>query len=143
MHTRPSIPSRAMTVLIAEDDRDLRVLITRTLRFDGYAVVEASNGDEALAHLADAKYGHMPDVLLADIRMPGLSGFGLLEAIRRAHIHLPVILMTAIKDKSIRDVAERMGSVGLLQKPFDFDDLLTAVLNAEQVMSSSRIRHLR
>jgi FixJ family two-component response regulator len=62
--------------------------------------------------------------------MPHLSGLGVLDALRRAHLHFPVILMTVLVDNSVHTVARRLGAVGVLHKPFDVDDLRTAVMNA-------------
>jgi FixJ family two-component response regulator len=62
--------------------------------------------------------------------MPRLSGLGVLDALRRAHLHFPVILMTVLADESVHTVARRLGAVGVLHKPFDVDDLRTAVMNA-------------
>ena len=71
-----------------------------------------------------------PDVVVTDIMMPKLSGLGVLDAIRRAQLHFPVILMTVLADESVYVVAKRLGAVGVLRKPFDIDDLRTAVVNA-------------
>jgi FixJ family two-component response regulator len=71
-----------------------------------------------------------PDVVVTDVMMPKLSGLGVLDAIRRAQLHFPVILMTVLSDRSVFIVAKRLGAVGVLLKPFDVDDLRTAVLNA-------------
>jgi CheY-like chemotaxis protein len=72
----------------------------------------------------------LPDVVVTDVMMPHLSGLGVLEALRRAHLHFPVILMTVLADDSVNIVARRLGAVGVLHKPFDVDDLRTAVMNA-------------
>jgi FixJ family two-component response regulator len=53
-----------------------------------------------------------------------------LDALRRAQLHFPVILMTVLADDSIHIVAKRLGALGVLRKPFDIDDLRTAVVNA-------------
>ncbi len=74
-----------------------------------------------------------PDVLVTDIRMPKLSGLGVLHALKRARWSLPVVVMTAVHDEFIEVVAMRLGAVGILHKPFDMDDLMTAVQNARAV----------
>ena len=70
--------------------------------------------------------------------MPRLSGLGVLDALRRAQLHFPVILMTVLADSSVYVVAKRLGAVGVLMKPFDVDDLRTAVLNARVAYARSR-----
>lgn len=124
-------PSRAR-VLLAEDDRDMRDMIAACLREDGYEVVVANDGGELLVRLAtafitgDAKETH--DVIVSDIRMPVCSGLQVLEGIRRANWTTPVLLMTAFGDDETRARVEKQGGV-LFDKPFDLDDLRTAVLH--------------
>ena len=132
MHGRPSTPSPGTTVLVADDDEDVRTLVASVLRADGYVVVEASDGAELLSRLEAALEDPTtrPDVVVADVMMPKLSGLGVLDTLRRAQVHLPVLLMTVLEDVSIHVVARRLGALGVLHKPFDMDDLRTAVLNA-------------
>ncbi len=124
---------RGRLVLVADDDDDLRALIAATLRRDGYEVIEASNGAELLERLNAAieSPNKRPEMIISDVRMPILSGLGVLSALRRAHVSMPVILITVFADTSIRTVAERLGATGVLKKPFDMDDLRTAVVNAK------------
>jgi CheY-like chemotaxis protein len=123
---------RATKVLVADDDDDMRALVASTLRADGYDVVEASDGAELLDRLEEALQNPRtrPDVVVTDIMMPRLSGLGVLDALRRAQLHFPVILMTVLADESIHIVAKRLGALGVLRKPFDVDDLKTAIVNA-------------
>jgi len=121
-----------MTVVIADDDDDMRALIAHTFRSDGYTVIEARDGAELLDRLEHAfdDPRALPDVVVTDVMMPNLSGLGVLDALRRAHLHFPVILMTVLDDPSVHTVARRLGALGVLHKPFDVDDLRTAVMNA-------------
>ncbi len=137
MQERPNVPSPRSTVLVADDDDDMRGLVASVLRGDGYSVVEASDGTELLAKLEEAidDPAVRPDVVVADIMMPKLSGLGVLDALRRAQLHFPVLLMTVLDDASIHIVARRLGALGVLRKPFDMDDLRTAVVNACTVYS--------
>jgi CheY-like chemotaxis protein len=120
------------TILVADDDDELRGLVVETLRSDGYNVVEARDGAETLSILADTEGdpSTRPDVVVTDVRMPKLSGLGVLEELRHAHVSLPVVLMTGFPPASIEVVAKRLGAVGVLRKPFDVDDLRTAVMIA-------------
>jgi|HubBroStandDraft_1064217.scaffolds.fasta_scaffold92994_2 CheY-like chemotaxis protein len=130
--SRPPTPLR---VLVADDDEDMRALVTATLQADGCSTVEARDGQELLDLLSNAlaRKDLRPDVVVADVKMPGLSGLGVLAALRGTKSELPVILMTVLTDESIETVAKRLGAVGILRKPFDPDDLVTAVRNATAI----------
>lgn len=122
-----------MLVWIADDDNDLRALVIETLRASGHTTVEARDGAELLVLLARAEVDPSlrPDVLITDVKMPRLSGLGVLESLRGAKWRPPVIVITVLSDDSIDTVARRLGAAGVLRKPFDDDDLLTAVRNAK------------
>ncbi|MEO8796658.1 MAG: response regulator [Polyangiaceae bacterium] len=125
------------TVLVADDDDDMRGLMAATLKRDGYRVVEAKDGGELLELLRDAsdEIGERFDIVVTDVRMPRLSGLGVLQELKRARMHLPVIVVTVFGDDSMHIVARRLGAVGVLRKPFDIDDFRTAVMNASQVLA--------
>jgi CheY-like chemotaxis protein len=124
--------SEPLAVLVAEDDDALRTLVVRTLEACGCSTCEARDGGELVDLLDRARdEPHLrPDVLITDVRMPKLSGLGALLALRKANWNLPVVVMTAVQDETIDTVALRLGAVGVLHKPFDLDDLMTAVQNA-------------
>lgn len=125
------------TVLVADDDDDMRALMVATLKRDGYRVVEAKDGGELLERLRDAsdETGERFDIVVTDVRMPRLSGLGVLQELKRARMHLPVIVVTVFGDDSMHIVARRLGAIGVLHKPFDVDDFRTAVLNASQALA--------
>src|SRR5580658_6201858 len=113
--SRPPTPLR---VLVADDDEDMRALVTATLQADGCSTVEARDGQELLDLLSNAlaRKDLRPDVVVADVKMPGLSGLGVLAALRGTKSELPVILTTVLTDESIETVAKRLGAVGILRK---------------------------
>jgi DNA-binding response OmpR family regulator len=102
------------------------------LRQDGYDVTEVADGGRLLitvtATYAQGEDRDAYDLLITDIRMPVVSGLQIVEGLRKAHWRVPIILMTAFGDAGTRARAEGLGAV-LLDKPFDIDDLRTAVLN--------------
>ncbi len=124
------ISDRPHRILLAEDDDEWRNLIALNLRRDGHQVMEASDGGRLLVRMAAAykRTRDTFDLVISDIRMPVCSGLQILEALRGAHWPTPVILMTAFGDDATRKQVERLNAV-LFDKPFDIDDLRTAVLN--------------
>jgi DNA-binding response OmpR family regulator len=128
------------TILVADDDEDMLALVSTTLRTDGYTVLEARDGEDLLEPLQRALEDPTvrPDVVVADIMMPRLSGLGVLDALRRAQVQFPVVLMTVLADDSINIVARRLGAAGVLHKPFDAADLRAAVVGACLAYASRR-----
>lgn len=111
-----------MKILIADDDRLVRVMLTDLLSELGHAVVQAENGAEAVALCAR----EAPELLILDFLMPKLSGLDALLQIRRAR-PVPAVLLTAINEGSLRglDGVEQVGA--LLQKPFSRKTLERAI----------------
>lgn len=121
-------------VLLAEDDVALRSLLAATLRKDGYEVLEARDGAEVLGQLegvldsdrgwtASSPPPKAPDLIISDIRMPGLTGFEVLDAIRSARLRTPVILITAFGAPETHARAKALGAAAVMDKPFELDDL--------------------
>jgi CheY-like chemotaxis protein len=137
---RQTSPSAPMAVFVADDDEAMREAVATSLRAVGHNVVEARDGAELLDLLRAAMDAPLlrPDLVVVDVRMPNLSGLGVLAALQRAQWNVPVLLMTALADESVQTIARRMGAIGVLRKPFETDDLLTAVLNAGALFERSR-----
>ncbi len=121
-------PERAGTVLVVDDYSDLRTAVATLLQGNGYEVVEASNGKEALSKLCQ----HAPDLVVLDLEMPVMDGWQFRAEQRRLAdarlAAIPVLLFTAA-DPALGIVAA-LRAVGLVQKPFDPDILLGAVEHA-------------
>jgi CheY-like chemotaxis protein len=120
-------------VIVAEDDPDVRRLVAVALRGHGYDIVEARTGAELLDELGqcllDGDGAARPDVIISDIRMPGFTGLEIVAGLRHAEWSTVLVLMTAFADREVRDEAQRIGVDALFEKPFDIDDLVTAVVN--------------
>jgi CheY-like chemotaxis protein len=129
-------PETAMApILLAEDDDELRRVIARTLREEGYQVTEASNGFDLLdrieAAIAWGGRSHPPiSLIISDVRMPGMTGIDVLSILRCAYWATPVILMSAFADATMRLEAGELGAAAVIAKPFDLDELKTAVRSA-------------
>ena len=119
-------------VLVADDDAGLHRLVSAAVRADGYEVVEARDGAEILSQLGSvaATPRDRPfDLIISDVRMPGLSGLELLAGLRDTDLETPFVLITAYGNRELTDEAYRLGADAVFQKPFDVDDLRTAVVN--------------
>jgi DNA-binding response OmpR family regulator len=118
-------------ILLAEDDPDLRALLASELRKDGYIVEEARTGYDLLELLGTLTLrNEVCDLLITDIRMPGLTGLSIAEALRhgvtRGTSGTPIILITAFGDDAIHAEAKRLGAA-IFDKPFDLDDLRSCI----------------
>jgi two-component system, response regulator, stage 0 sporulation protein F len=128
-------PSAEARILLADDSDDMRTLIAMRLRQNGYAVTECRNGAELLAELKDylqppaqvkKPQGHV-DLIISDIRMPGVFGTSVVEAAAEYPNFPPTILITAFGDDRTHAEARRFGARAVLDKPFDLNVLLEKV----------------
>lgn len=111
-------------MLVVDDDPGVRALMVTVLTDAGYAVMEASDGDEALALLWDSKGGSW-DVVLLDLMMPGMSGWSFLERHRTTRPPVPaVVVVTALDPLGVR-LPKNVAAV--LRKPFQAADLVRLV----------------
>ena len=115
----------SVVVLVADDDDDILLLVTTRLARDGFEVVAARNGVEALA-LAEQ---HRPDVAVLDVGMPGLDGLEVLEAIRARDelAHTKVLLLTAKAQESDVRRGFESGADAYVKKPFSPAELAERV----------------
>lgn len=110
-------PRRRARVLIVDDDADLRLVCATVLGLEGYDVIEAANGQDAL----DLARTTAPDVMLLDISMPVLDGFGVAAALRgdERTRHLPFVFLTGEIDPVVLERGRDVGAAGFFTKPFD------------------------
>jgi len=109
------------TVLVVDDDSSILDTVSSILSGEGYEVVSAASGQEALAAVALKQ----PLVILLDMRMPVMDGWAVARALRNQGISVPIVVMTAAE--SAKRWADEVGAEGYLAKPFGLDELLTAV----------------
>ena len=115
-----------MTILIIDDDQALRDSLRRTLRREGYTVLEAAEGEEGLKVVKS----HPVDVVLVDLFMPGKEGLETIGELRRSHPGIKIIAMSGGGEKGHMDVlkaAKLMGARRTLAKPFSREDLIEAL----------------
>src|SRR5258706_6305121 len=113
-------------VLVADDSDQMVGLIASWLEDDGYAVVTATTGRQAL----DAAAVHHPDVVLLDLIMPPPNGFEVWSKLRSLRPPPEIILMTGISDAAHLDRVMDLGTVTLLRKPFEAETVVAAVASA-------------
>jgi DNA-binding NtrC family response regulator len=122
--------ARRPVVLVAEDDDELRSLLVSQLRESQCRVIPCSDGRELMHRIeAHRQYG-MPlgiDLLVSDVRMPGVTGLELLELLNSSRAGIPVILISAFADVDTRARAAARGVAAFFSKPFDVDRLVSAV----------------
>ena len=110
-------------ILIVDDDEAVRSLLRTTLPEDEYEVVEAIDGDQALAFLEES----VPDLVLLDWKMPGRHGSLVLDELKSRHPRLPVIVLTAEIAEHHRSLAEALRVDVFLTKPFSPLELLETI----------------
>jgi two-component system response regulator PilR (NtrC family) len=130
-------PVRADTtparLLVVDDERSMRELLSIVLRREGYDVTLAENGSMALHELENGRF----DLLISDIKMPDMSGVDVLRAAKRIDQDILGIMITAFASADTAIEAMRLGAHDYLSKPFDVDELKIKVRNALEQ------RHLR
>lgn len=112
--------------LVVDDEPDMRWLLAGLLRDHGFEVVEAEDGRAALEQIAR----EAPDVVLLDLRMPGLAGIQVLEQAKAVDPHMPVVIVTAYGDLGSAVWAVRLGASDFLSKPFHNDEILLTIKRA-------------
>lgn len=112
-------------ILIAEDERDIRDLVTFSLRFGGFEVVQASNGQEAV----ERAQAEVPDLILMDVRMPKMTGYEACKALKAipAMRQIPVVFLSAKGQESEIQQGIEAGAEEYILKPFAPDELTKQV----------------
>ncbi|GAC1326172.1 MAG: hypothetical protein NVSMB2_25100 [Chloroflexota bacterium] len=108
-------------ILFVDDDPTILATVSEILELEGFPVVTATNGAEALAALAQ----HNPSLVLLDMRMPVLDGWGFMREVDRRGLEITVVVMTAAADA--RRWAREIGAHDVLAKPFELDELVSAI----------------
>lgn len=120
-----SSPATLIRVLTVDDSPSMRALLLGALTSRGFAVEQAEDGQQALEWLA----ANEVDVVITDINMPRLDGFGLIEKLRASALHAdrPILVLTTESSDEKKQRARNAGATGWIVKPFDADKLSTAL----------------
>jgi DNA-binding response OmpR family regulator len=114
-----------MNILLAEDDEDLRSILSQYLEINGFSILQAENGQ---AGLEIFKKEHV-DVCILDIMMPFVDGFELARLIRKSDPEIPVIFLTARNQKADKIKGLKLGADDYLTKPFEVEELILRIRN--------------
>ena len=133
------MPEKKTTILIVDDDLQLLQLIALNLELEGYAVLLASDGQQALSQIET----HAPDLVLLDVMMPRMNGFAVCHRVREFST-VPIIIITAQGRSQDKVRGLDLGADDYLTKPLNMDELLArvrAVLRRAQVTEDERALH--
>ena len=115
-------------LIIADDDRTVRNLLTLKASHYGFTPVTVENGAEVLKFVQDSV-----DVILLDLHMPEMDGFECLNHLTKSHPDIPVVMLSGENDATAAMKAVKLGAHDYLTKPFDLDELFTALRNAKKL----------
>jgi DNA-binding response OmpR family regulator len=135
------MPAKKTTILAADDDPQLLRLMTRNLEFEGYEILSASDGQQALAQIES----HVPDLVLLDVMMPKMDGFTVCHRVREFS-SVPIIIVTARGQDQDKVRGLDLGADDYLTKPFSVEELLArvrAVLRRSQMASKEGAKGLQ
>jgi two-component system chemotaxis response regulator CheY len=115
----------SLTILTVDDSRMMREMLSMTLREAGFNVVQAEDGLDGLDVLTRTQ----PDVIITDINMPRMDGFGFIESVRREQRHraTPILVLSTESDAEKKGRARAAGATGWIVKPFNSTSLLDAI----------------
>jgi DNA-binding response OmpR family regulator len=125
-----SLANHPPRILLAEDDVEMRKMLSWSLEKAGYEVVECQNGNSLMKHLRLIDTATIPqsfDLIISDIRMPGFTGLQVLESAMELGDFPPFILITAFPDEEIKEKVQRQYAVEMFEKPFNVDDLIARI----------------
>jgi DNA-binding NtrC family response regulator len=120
-------------ILVVDDEPNARTALAEILKGEGYSVETAGDGFKAMARMAE----FAPDLVLTDLKMPGLDGVELMKKVKEQNAELPVVVMTAFGAVETAVSAMREGAADYLQKPLNSDELLIVL---ERALERTRLR---
>ena len=123
-------------VLIAEDDEEFRKVLARSLRQHGFAVTECRHGVDLIGQLrclVESADANDFDLIISDIRMPGVTGLSVLAGLREFKNAPPIILITAFGDDETHAEAMHLGAAAMIDKPFEIAELLA---KADEILAA-------
>tara|TARA_B100001057_G_scaffold88049_1_gene84086 strand:+ start:59 stop:1459 length:1401 start_codon:yes stop_codon:yes gene_type:complete len=111
---------------VLDDDKSIRWVLEKAFQKENFKVSSFEDAESILKNFEKIK----PDIILSDVRMPGISGIDLVERLKREYPHIPIIIMTAFSDLETTVASLQKGAYEYLTKPFDIDNVISIVKNA-------------
>ena len=110
------------TILTVDDSASMRMLLKTSLTAQGFSIEGANDGVHGLERMKEVR----PDLLITDINMPNMDGFGVIESIRRGTVNrrVPILVLTTESGPALKDRARKAGATGWIVKPFDDAELV-------------------
>jgi two-component system OmpR family response regulator len=112
-----------LKVLVVDDEPNIRDLLSASLRFAGHQVATAANGTDAINMITETK----PDIVLLDVMLPDISGFGVTKKIRGMGIEVPILFLTARDDTEDKVTGLTVGGDDYVTKPFSLDEIMARI----------------
>ena len=123
MNRLVTVTNSLARILVAEDETSLNDLLQDALRMNGYETISAKHGMEAVRLIREEK----PDLVILDVNMPQLDGFGVIEKLRNENNNIPIIVLTARDQKDDKSIGFGLGADDFVTKPFGLEELLMRV----------------
>lgn len=129
------------TILLVDDEPNYLIVLSELLKEEGFETITANNGQKALEIIKETDL----DLIITDMKMPGMDGFALLQETKSLNSHLPVIMITAFGEVEKAVKAMQTGAFTYLTKPFNNDELVASIIKAIEhyalAKENSRLRH--
>lgn len=113
-----------VSILVVEDNKNLRILMSDRLEMEGYTIFQAENGKKALEVLDEYKI----DLMISDIMMPSMDGYELIDTLRQARFNMPVLIVTAKESFEDKEMGFRVGTDDYMVKPININEMVLRVL---------------
>ena len=127
------------SILVVDDERSVTDMLTENLKEEGYRCVTAATGEEALKKISENNI----DLMILDLKLPGISGIDVLKEVRAVHPEVPVIIVTAAGDAQTAVEAMKIGAIDYITKPFELErvnDSVSLALKARALSGGKSVR---
>ena len=111
------------TILVIDDDIEMRDVLFDLLSLDGYEVLLAADGSSGLERYRNS----LPELVITDLQMPNVDGIEVLKELKREYPDIPILVITGVTDITVIEEAVEHSANRILKKPFEVDELLTAL----------------